>query len=42
MCTNSQIGNQLQHAYAIQTERTKPTQAFAPWVTLNRNHTEEI
>ncbi|CAF1247172.1 unnamed protein product [Rotaria sp. Silwood1] len=41
-CTNSRIGNQLQHAYAVQTENTKPTQAFVPYVTLNGNHTKEI
>lgn len=41
-CTNSRTGNQLQHAYAVQTEQTKPAQAFVPWVTLNGNHTEEI
>ncbi|CAF2144962.1 unnamed protein product [Rotaria magnacalcarata] len=41
-CTNSRMGNQLQHVYATQTEHTKPTQAFVPWVTLNGNHTEEI
>jgi interferon gamma-inducible protein 30 len=32
----------LQHAYAVQTERIKPTQAFVPYVTLNGNHTDEI
>jgi interferon gamma-inducible protein 30 len=41
-CTNSRQGNQLQHAYAVQTEHTKPTGAFVPWVTLNGNHTDEI
>ncbi len=41
-CTNSRMGNQLQHAYAVQTERTKPTEAFVPFVTLNGNHTDEI
>lgn len=41
-CTNSRMGNQLQHVYAIETEHTKPTQAFVPWVTLNGNHTEKI
>ncbi|CAF5112922.1 unnamed protein product, partial [Rotaria sp. Silwood1] len=29
-------------AYAVQTENTKPTQAFVPYVTLNGNHTKEI
>jgi interferon gamma-inducible protein 30 len=41
-CTNSRTGNELQHAYAVQTERIKPTQAFVPYVTLNGNHTDEI
>jgi interferon gamma-inducible protein 30 len=41
-CTNSRMGNQLQHLYAVQTERTKPTEAFVPFVTLNGNHTDEI
>lgn len=42
VCTNSRQGNQLQHAYAVQTENTKPKTAFVPWVTLNGNHTDEI
>ncbi|CAF0990188.1 unnamed protein product [Adineta ricciae] len=41
-CTTSRVGNQLQHAYAVQTEKTKPTTAFVPFVTLNGNHTDEI
>lgn len=41
-CTNSRQGNQLQHAYAVQTERTKPSDAFVPFVTLNGNHTADI
>ncbi|CAF2514947.1 unnamed protein product [Rotaria sp. Silwood2] len=41
-CTNGRVGNQLQHAYAVQTEQTKPAQGFVPWVTLNGNHTKEI
>jgi hypothetical protein len=41
-CTNNPLGNQLQHAYAVQTERTKPITAFVPWVTLNGNGTAEI
>ena len=41
-CTNSRQGNQLQHAYAVQTENTKPKDGFVPWVTLNGNHTDEI
>ncbi|CAF0970409.1 unnamed protein product [Adineta steineri] len=41
-CTNSRMGNQLQHIYAVQTEKTKPADAFVPYVTLNGNHTDEI
>lgn len=41
-CTNSRQGNQLQHAYAVQTENTKPKEGFVPWVTLNGNHTDDI
>ena len=41
-CTNSRQGNQLQHAYAVQTENTKPKDGFVPWVTLNGNHTDDI
>lgn len=41
-CTTSRQGNQLQHAYAVQTESTKPKTGFVPWVTLNGNHTDEI
>jgi interferon, gamma-inducible protein 30 len=41
-CTVTRLGNQWQHAYAVQTENTKPTQAFVPWVTLNGNHTNDI
>ena len=41
-CTQSRLGNQWQHAYAVQTEQTKPTQSFVPWVTLNGEHTDEI
>lgn len=41
-CTNTRLGNQLQHKYAVQTETTKPAQGFVPWVTLNGNHTDEI
>lgn len=41
-CTNTRLGNELQHKYAVQTEATKPAQGFVPWVTLNGNHTDEI
>jgi interferon gamma-inducible protein 30 len=41
-CTNSRVGNELQHVYAVQTESVKPTVAFVPWVTLNGNHTDDI
>ncbi|CAF0890478.1 unnamed protein product [Rotaria sordida] len=41
-CTNSPMGNQLQHVYAVQTENTKPAQASVPFVTLNGNGTDEI
>ena len=41
-CTNTRLGNELQHNYAVQTEATKPAQGFVPWVTLNGDHSDEI
>ncbi len=41
-CTQSILGNQLQHAYAAQTESLQPPHQYVPWVTLNGIHTEDI
>lgn len=41
-CTNSQLGNQLQHIYAVQTENLQPAHKYVPWVTVNGKHTETM
>ncbi len=41
-CTQSPLGNQLQHAYAVQTENLKPAHQYVPWVTINGEHTEDM
>jgi interferon gamma-inducible protein 30 len=41
-CTHSLLGNQLQHAYAVQTENLQPPHQYVPWVTLNDEHTDDI
>ena len=42
MCTKSKLGNQLQHAYAVQTDNLQPTHKYVPWVTINGQHTEKM
>jgi interferon, gamma-inducible protein 30 len=41
-CTKSKQGNQLQHAYAVQTENLQPPHKYVPWITINGEHTEEM
>ncbi|CAF4193246.1 unnamed protein product [Rotaria sp. Silwood2] len=41
-CTNSTLGNQLQHMYAVQTESLQPPHKYVPWITVNGKHTEEM
>ena len=41
-CTHSRLGNQLQHAYAVQTESLQPPHQYVPWITLNGEHTEDM
>ena len=41
-CTKSKLGNQLQHAYAVQTENLQPAHKYVPWITINGKHTEEM
>jgi len=41
-CTTSKLGNQIQHAYAVQTDSLQPKHQYVPWVTLNGEHTEEM
>jgi len=36
------VGNQLQHAYAVQTENLKPAHQYVPWITINGEHTEDM
>ena len=41
-CTHSRLGNQLQHAYAVQTGDLKPEHQYVPWITLNGEHTDDM
>jgi len=41
-CTKSKLGNQLQHAYAVQTENLQPAHKYVPWITINGQHTEDM
>ena len=41
-CMYSVLGNQLQHAYAVQTDNLVPKHQYVPWITLNGVHTEDI
>jgi hypothetical protein len=41
-CTQSPIGNQLQHTCATITKQNKPDDAFVPWVTVNNQHSDDI
>ncbi|CAF1031974.1 unnamed protein product [Adineta steineri] len=41
-CTQSKLGNQLQHIYAVQTENLQPPHKYVPWITINGQHTEEM
>ncbi|CAF1535517.1 unnamed protein product, partial [Didymodactylos carnosus] len=41
-CTKSKLGNQLQHAYAVQTENLQPPHKYVPWITINDQHTEDM
>jgi len=41
-CTHSRLGNQIQHAYAVQTENLQPPHEYVPWITLNGEHTEDM
>lgn len=41
-CTHSRLGNQLQHAYAVQTDSLEPPHTCVPWVTVNGQHTDEM
>ena len=41
-CANSQLGNQLEHQMALQTNALNPQHQYVPWVTINGIHTEEI
>jgi interferon, gamma-inducible protein 30 len=41
-CTHSRLGNQLQHAHAVQTDQLQPAHQYVPWITLNGQHTEDM
>ncbi|CAL1531012.1 unnamed protein product [Lymnaea stagnalis] len=41
-CSNSSMGNSLEHQMAVQTDALVPSHQYVPWVTLNGVHTEEI
>jgi len=41
-CTNTKLGNQLEHQYGLTTEGLQPQHTYVPWVTLNGKHTTTI
>jgi len=41
-CSQSSLGNQLEHEMALLTEKLNPPHQYVPWITLNGVHTEEI
>ncbi|XP_070563047.1 gamma-interferon-inducible lysosomal thiol reductase-like [Ptychodera flava] len=41
-CSNSTLGNTLEHQMALKTEALDPPHTYVPWVTVNGVHTEQI
>lgn len=41
-CTKSDLGNQLEHQMAVETDNLNPPHDAVPWVTLNGVHTDDI
>merc|ERR1712087_377159 len=41
-CSNSSLGNNLEHAMAVKTDALKPAHQYVPWIVLNGKHTEKI
>ncbi|XP_077981320.1 gamma-interferon-inducible lysosomal thiol reductase-like [Glandiceps talaboti] len=41
-CSNSSLGNSLEHEMAEKTDALNPPHTYVPWVTVNGVHTEEI
>ncbi|XP_077863240.1 gamma-interferon-inducible lysosomal thiol reductase-like [Saccoglossus kowalevskii] len=41
-CSNSTLGNKLEHQMALKTDALNPPHTYTPWVTLNGVHTEDI
>ncbi|XP_014668005.1 PREDICTED: uncharacterized protein LOC106809440 [Priapulus caudatus] len=41
-CTNTTLGNMLQHHMAKRTQQAEPPINYIPWITLNGEHNDEI